>query len=379
MIIDNLVLRNFRNYSDQKIELHPKTNIFYGANGSGKTNLLEAVRLLFGNESFRSHHNEEMIQKNSNILNARLEAEILQKDEKDKISITLSNSKKEYSLAEKRLSRLYIKTRFSSILFSPDSLSIVKQGPGLRRELIDDIMCSIHRDKLKLIDAYNRCLKTRNKILKDQLLGLLTRTEAESLILSLNASFLPLAVEYVQGRLQAIKKIQPIANLILKTLLKDENVDIFVEYVISSQSGIAWSQNQVYDALLKRMSELKQAEEKLGQTLIGPHKHEIQFKFKNEEARYYCSQGQQRAIILAFKIAQVLLYKEEHNESPILLLDDVFSEFDEERRKLLLKILVDMEAQIMLTTTEIEDPNLFEKKEKKLFEVKNGIVKTGSY
>jgi DNA replication and repair protein RecF len=148
-----------------------------------------------------------------------------------------------------------------------------------------------------------------------------------------------------------------------------------VDNVISAQSAVDWDPNSVYDAHRSRLRELARAEIDSGQSLIGPHKHDVRFLFQNKDARFFCSQGQQRAIILAFKIAQILLFQQKRGESPFLLLDDVLSELDQVRRHNLLKVLSSLKSQIFMTSTELGVPEEFAKSELAVFEVQSGRVK----
>ena len=122
-----------------------------------------------------------------------------------------------------------------------------------------------------------------------------------------------------------------------------------MDYLISSQSAIDWDLKRVYNAIVLRFEELRNKEVAVGQSLVGPHKHDIQFLFEGENAREFCSQGQQRTQVLALKTAHVALLMKKRGSPPLLLLDDVFSELDEERRNSLFEILGEIEAQIFLT------------------------------
>ena len=159
-----------------------------------------------------------------------------------------------------------------------------------------------------------------------------------------------------------------------KKILKNQTVDIAVDYVISGKSAIDWDQNQVYDAQTLRLKQLASAEMATGQSLVGPHKHDVRFLFDGEDSRSFCSQGQQRSLVLAMKIAQVELHKQVHGLYPILLLDDVLSELDPIRQTSLLALLQDLEAQIFLTNTVYDQRNLFSEKEVSVFNVDNGRI-----
>jgi DNA replication and repair protein RecF len=129
--------------------------------------------------------------------------------------------------------------------------------------------------------------------------------------------------------------------------------DISVDYLISGESALNWSDSQVFDALKKRHQSLALQEVAYGGSLVGPHKHDIKFLFNGNDSRFYCSQGQQRALILALKIAQIVYHHQVHKTYPILLLDDVLSELDMKKRMRLMKFLEQVSAQILITSTDL--------------------------
>lgn len=374
MRLQNFTLENFRNYSTAEVKFNPNANLLIGQNGQGKTNLLEAIHLALTGRTIRYAKNEDL--KNSNTIQDffRIDASI----ESDEMIFTSSTIFKQGHLArlvnEKRVSTARLAELFNVVLFTPDSLNIIKGGASERRDLVDDLWIASKPKSSQVISDYARCLKSRNKLLKDAASGQLNSKIAADILISINASFLPLAAEVISGRLSAIKTILPLVKTVAKTLFNSANVDISVDYVISKKSAVDWSKNQVYDALKLRMDELKEAELHSGTSLVGPHKNEINFYLNQKDARFYGSQGQQRAIILAFKVAQIELCRQEKGQLPLLLLDDVFSELDLERRGQLLEILLEIPAQIFLTSTDLGTEKLFEPKDVTVYRVDKGNV-----
>jgi DNA replication and repair protein RecF len=236
-------------------------------------------------------------------------------------------------------------------------------------------LISLCPEKVQLVNAFNKCLKTRNKILKNYYEQRQSKEECISLLASVDKLFIDLAGQYTFAKITVIKQLNERLKTTLRGILNDPNVDIYVDYVISGQSAIDWSINQVYDALYSRLMALQTAEMASGQSLVGPQKHDVRFYFAGQDARFYCSQGQQRAIILAIKIAQIFGHYEMQNDYPVLLLDDVFSELDAAKQAHLLKILGQINTQIFLTTTELSMKDSFEGKEKTIFEIEKGQFK----
>jgi DNA replication and repair protein RecF len=372
MFIESLRLRNFRNYEKLELDFHRHVNVFIGQNGQGKSNILEALEYTISGHSFRSVHNDQVIKNLSEPHESKVIGVVNQRDLKKEIELHLFEKKTEIKFNGKKVSRDFLQKNFCAVVFTPDSLSVVKQGPQERRNLLDQIAKSIAIEKSKIPNDFARCLKTRNRVLKERLDGTLSKREADALLESINHSFLPLATELVTLRLETINELILPMKKAFSALLTEGSVDISVEYVISGKSAIDWSQNQVYDALKTRLQELQVAELSSSQSLVGPHKHDVRFLFNGKDARTFCSQGQQRAITLAFKIAQILKYFEIKGEYPLLLLDDVFSELDFEKRENLMRMLSDTPAQIFLTTTELDEQIQFGKKEVKVFEITRG-------
>lgn len=377
MNVKLIKLRHFRNYEELNLTFNSHVNLLIGSNGQGKTNLLEAIELALTGESFRSNINQEFVNFNSTYHSALIQLKVEKKDGEREIEIRILDGKRDVLINSKKVSKETLRSHFAAVTFSPESLMTIKQGPNERRQLIDQLLISINKENSKKISEYQRCLRSRNKVLKDAFKGEISPSDAEPLLQSVDALFLPLAVNLTIARLEAIKYLEPRVKKALVSILKSNTVDISVDYVISEKSAIDWSQNQVYDVLLTRMKELHKAELSSGQSLVGPHRHDVRFNFNGRDSRYYCSQGQQRAIILAVKVAHIFVHNEIHGEFPVLLLDDVFSELDLEKRQALLSILSDLPAQIILTTTEVDRKGLFQNKEVTVFQVENGNVKTG--
>jgi len=380
MIIESLRLLNFRNYSDLKVEFNPKVNILVGANGQGKTNLLEAVQLMCTGESFRPSTNTDYISTQlSKGEHSLINSKLIHKNISKTIEQRHYADKKESFLNNKKVSSEQLKKLFNTVVFTPDSLNVVKMGPGERRQMLDAFLASMEPTIISLIMDFQKCLKTRNRLLKNYTEGITSLSETTELLDSLNPIYMPQAALLSYQRILGARALIQNAKTLFQDIIGDQNVDITVDYVVSGQSAIDWSENQVYDALNLRLRELQGAELSAGQSLVGPHKHDVRFMFNGQDARFYCSQGQQRAIILAFKIAQIFVHYEKQGEFPVLILDDVFSELDAQKRQSLLKILSQIQAQIFITTTELEMQNSFTQKEQTTFYVDKGNLKTSGW
>ena len=175
-------------------------------------------------------------------------------------------------------------------------------------------------------------------------------------------------------RIEALARIKGDLNDNMQ-YISQTNVEIFVDYVASDESFLGFSRSEIVEKLKKRASELRSAEVSSGSSLVGPHKHDILFLYNQKDSRFFCSQGQQRAIILSFKMAQIVYHRRVHGTYPILLLDDVLSELDSEKRFRLVEFLEKLETQIFITSTEIDSVENLNKENVKIKYLDNGIIK----
>ena len=372
MIFERLRLVNFRNYRDVVVSFSPRVNVFVGENGQGKTNLLEALFLLSQGDSFRYSDNTTLI--NSGCSEAIIQARVVQNELHYKLQLGLSRSRKVLTMNDKRVTSTDIRKLFASVVFSPESLSSIKEGADRRRELLDELLITFDRRNADLITDYRKALKTRNKILKNHLEGLQDRQVTLHLLESINPAFLRLATELTFARIFALNGLAKEFNNAMQYISKNDSTEISVDYVISSENGMSYTSEKVNNALQNRMSELQEAELSSGSSLVGPHKHDIVFLYGQKDSRFYCSQGQQRAIILSFKIAQIVYHRKAHGTYPVLMLDDVLSELDKAKRDALISFLHEINTQIFVTTTDFALPDSFKLDQVSVITIKDGHI-----
>jgi DNA replication and repair protein RecF len=377
MKFDFLRLKNFRNYSDLTLEFPSGVVVFYGPNGQGKTNLMEAFYLLLRGESFRPvapgsllRHIDHQIAPAA-ILEGRLTQRGLHHDIKMNFA---EGSRKSVLWNSKRVTSSALARQFPVVLFSPESLSAIKEGPDERRRLLDEVVLAHSGASIKILSDFRRALKTRNRVLKDCAQEKLPRAEARRILESLDPSYLPLAAELTVARLTALNALSDDFKRAATAVLQLSAVDISVEYLISGHKAESWNRSDILSALHKRSVELRENELTSGVSLVGPQKHDIRILFSGKDSRFFCSQGQQRALILSFKMAQILYHYRSYQVYPFLLLDDVLSELDPIRRSNLVGFLRDIPAQIFLTTTDLSFSMDFGDRRLNVFQIENGTV-----
>ncbi len=360
MKIVSVELKNFRNYSSTAVTFSDGLNVLYGKNASGKTNMLESIFLSSIFHSPRTSKDKEMILLGEKKANVKIVIEkkfrrhtiILQIDEQGKKKVAIDNIP--INRAGELLGVLGV------VFFSPDEMKLVKESPQERRRFLDVGLSQQQKSYFLALQRYNKTLKQKNNLLKeykynkniDDMLDVWDESLAkEGSILILKR------MEYVATLNDAAHKFH-YALSCEKERLK-----------LSYESGFKIEEGQdVQKELLKAILKTREKDKELGFSTLGPHRDDIKIEINGKDSRKFASQGQQRTVALAMKLGEVVIYKNEIGEPPVLLLDDVLSELDESRQKLLLELTKDF--QTILTCTEY---NLDVKATK--FEISEGSVK----
>ena len=382
MKFENLRLQNFRNFEEIDLGLSPSVNIFIGKNGQGKTNLLESLYFVTHGESFRPGQLDTFVRsdlKNSQMQKSFIRGKVSHRRLESQLEVQFVGGQKKHLVDQKRSRGSEVSRTFPTVLFSPDSLSSIKQGPDHRRALIDDFLMNHSPSNKQVLSQFRKVLRSRNKLLKTFQKGEMSLSEFEKMLESLNPSFFQRSTELSFLRVNALKQLLPKMREALKYIMDEKDLEIDLDYIISDESALDWDFANFTRQLLERSNALKLAERSTGSSLVGPHKHDIRILFNKKDSRYYCSQGQQRALILSFKMAQIVYHYEVYQNYPVLLLDDVMSELDMEKRKRLVEFLSQINAQILITTTEFDFPEGFNKEQLKIFEIESGKIKPSSF
>ncbi|MBS3982888.1 MAG: DNA replication/repair protein RecF [Dethiobacter sp.] len=365
--IEALKLINFRNYPELELELDKNLNLFVGANGQGKTNLLEAISFLASGVSFRTHNESELVfwgEKNcfvSGIVSKRFGKQTQQ------VFYESEKRKKTFKNQGVLIERRKYLSQLIPVLFIPEDLTLVKGQPQGRRRFLDEEIVKVSPVYEFELGRYQQIVRQRNFLLKKYREKIIGSQEMESW----NEQLVTQAVKILTKRMAALRRISLLARLVHRNLTgRRENLEINYASLPTYQEGA--HPEQIRQSLLESMEERKQEEVRWGQTLVGPHRDDILFFINGKNAKMYASQGQQRTLVLALKLAELEYVKGETGEYPVLLFDDVFSELDENRRRFLVET-IEGRVQTFITGTEAERLGNF-KHSGRMFTVSRGEV-----
>lgn len=357
MIIKSLELQNFRNYESLKLELDSKTNILYGNNAQGKTNVLEAIYICSTTKSHKGNKDSEIIKKDKEEGHIKLFLE--KKDREYRIDIHLRNSKSKgiaiNGIPIKKASELF--GIFNVIIFSPEDLNIIKDGPSQRRRFIDVELCQLDKIYVYNLMNYKKILDQRNQLLKD----IYFRPDLKDTLDVWDLQLAEYGSKVIKRREEFIKNINEIIKPIHSSITNGkENINL----VYSKNC----EENELYEQIIKN----RDKDIKNKTTSVGPHRDDLLFFIDDMNVRIYGSQGQIRTSALSLKIAEIELVKSLINDMPVLLLDDVLSELDSDRQNHLLKSLDNIQTLITCTGLDEFIENRFDIN--KIFQVCEGKI-----
>lgn len=346
MKVKNFRLIQVRNFNDFYIEPDENITIFSGKNGVGKTNLLESVHLSSFGKSFRTFRDEEIIQFDKDECTILLTFSTTKTQHKIKIKLSKQKGKQIF-LNENQIKNRDLVGFFRTILFTPDEMQLIKGNPQKRRRFLDMEISQINPRYYFEWIRYNRAVKQRNAELKNaQIQKRKPQTDAWDIQIAKGASYI------VKKRIEAIKKMNETIEETEKILSgKKENLKMM--YIQKENN----EPNYDIEWYIRKLVEKREEDIKLCQTSIGPHRDDILFLLNGKDISKYGSQGQQRTAILSIKLSEMEFMKKETGEYPVLLLDDVGSELDGERKKILFEYVKEKDIQTLITMTE-KDKNI---------------------
>lgn len=361
MYLKRVELKNFRNYSSLKISFNKGINIIYGNNAQGKTNLLESIYVLALTNTFRNVSDTDLIMKDRNFFNIK---GILKNSKLDTtLSISYDNIKKRMLLDNSEITKVssYI-SNMNTILFTPDDLDIIKGPPLVRRKFLNTELSQLYSNYYILLNEYEKILKMRNDYIKSGNIDINYYDIITSFLIEKDILIFKIRKKFIQ-------RINNYADEIFK------NITGLSGFKIVYKPNLDYSEYD-YDKtkILEVFKDKYESEYKFLSTFYGIHKDDFEFFLGDSNLKLYGSQGQMRISVLTLKLSEIEIFKKWKGSTPILLLDDVFSEIDEIKNNNLLNYL-SRDLQVIITAVSL---NIFNKEilsNAKVFRIETGKIK----
>ena len=343
MRIEKIRLKNFRNYEELELHPHGEVNLLFGQNGSGKTNLLEAIHYCALGKSHRVNHDKNTVMAGEEF--GACGIELIRKNVKCDIAVKLipdENAKKSIFIDQKKIVRLSdLMGRLQCVIFSPEDLELIREGPSVRRRYIDMLLSQINTSYFIALQQFRKALEQRNSILKTMRVS---GKQNEEWLQDFEASMCAPARIIIEERKKIIQTLNEYTTEVYASISGRPGEILQVDYQSSLKDA---------DDIEKTYSEmlLKNRKEDImyGMTGQGPHRDDIGIRMNGKNMKMFASQGQIRTASLSLKLAQLKLYRDFTGDTPVLLLDDVMSELDMNRRTRLLKEIEGVQTFITCT------------------------------
>ena len=359
MQINSVSLKQFRNHTNTTIQFGENLNILWGENAQGKTNVLEGLYLFMAGRSPRTSHDKEMIKNGESSAKAELSfccenrnftcEIVLYQDRKKQIKVNDIKLKKTADLIG----------TLNMVYFHPGDLAVISGGPSLKRKMMDVSISQLRPNYYRLLSAYQRVLRQRNQLLKEKKLKTLNVWDE---------SLSHIGAQIIIYRQRYIERLQKYATSIHSAI--SANKEKFMLCYVPSFYYDDVKTSAIEKCFFQALENERGKELKVGTTLVGPHRDDIAFFINEKEMKQFASQGQIRSAVLSLKLSEMEFLFDDKGEYPIVLLDDIMSELDKNRRIDLLQFLRD--KQVIMTCTDYEHSMVSENT--KIFHIKNGQV-----
>lgn len=361
MRVEKLCLTDFRNIRHTEIFPHPGVNVFIGENAQGKTNALESLWLFAGGKSFRGSKDAELVRlgcekatvEGTFFTEGRTQTAVITVDKRRRVSVN--------EIEQPAMNKIVGK--FPAVVFFPDHLFLIKEGPEGRRRFMDAAICQIRPAYLQILANYNRVLEQRNALIKTW------RTAPDDAMWEVfTLKLAQCGQQIVKERLNYTESLQKTAVLQYAGLSGGRE-ELSLEYE-PKQGYSKMSELEIGEYLFRNLIDHRQNDFDAGFTTVGPHREDLTIKIDGLSARHFGSQGQQRSAVLALKLAEAELLKQAVGESPMVLLDDVMSELDSARQEYIVTRLKDWQVFITCCDGGAVLPRIVGKR----FHVKHGEI-----
>lgn len=342
LVVTDVALRDFRSFESLDLSLSPKVTVLVGANAVGKTNTVEAVQLLTSGASFRRPTPAQLVREGAE--SARIDARIVGDGRVIDHRCDVTPTGRRFSRNGKRVRAADMPETLVSVLFSPDDLALVKRGASMRRDELDFFGRQTSRGYARVLAEYQRAVEQRNRLLHEERPDL-------SLLEAWDASVALGGATLLSARLRLFSRLAEKVSAAYAAIAGGE--ELTCSYACTLGEGLEdMGREELAEVFLSRLSAGREEDLRRQQTCVGPHRDDVTFLVGGRDARAFASQGQQRSVVLALKMAEVELAGEILGTQPMLLLDDVMSELDESRRAAVVRF-VDGGIQTLITTTNL--------------------------
>lgn len=345
MKILNIKFYNFRNLKDASLSLSEQINVFYGKNAQGKTSILEAIYFNSTGISFRTNKTTEMIKYTQKSLIVNLEYENI--ISKSNLSVKYDNdmgTKKEFFFNKKKINQTEFYGKINMIAYIPEDIILINGSPKNRREFFDMELAQMDKEYLENLKIYNRLLKIKNKYLKDNLIKNPEFDIYEEELIKYGSKI-------IISRMKYIKSLSIILNLLYRKLFNSEQ-ELSIKYENSFYKLNKIEVEEIESEFKKEIRAKRNREIKYKFSLVGPHRDDFKFILNGYEAKINASQGEKKSIIFALKLSEIDMIKKNRKENPVIIIDDITSYFDEDRRLSILEYLEKKELQVFISSTD---------------------------
>ena len=376
--VNKIRLINFRNFREASFNFDTSLNIFIGNNAQGKTNVIESIYTLLRGSSYRAKEDSNLInwsEKESYIL-----GEVSKDKENFQINILLQNNdplnpllkktKKIIKVNKKYQQKSWLTERFIPVMFTPEDLQIVKSSPSVRRKFLDEVIINLNPIYEHYLKDYNRVLFQRNILLKMEK----NKSNLEKQLTVWDQKIVESGSFIIWYRMKTLQIINQKVKIIHQLMTKNEDV-LKLKYNSNVLTEFIEDREEIRKIFAEKINQAKKEDLRLNVTTIGPHRDDYYIMSGQMDLGIYGSQGQQRTAVLALKMAELELLKEKDHEYPPLLLDDVLSELDSERRLFLIQLIKERALQTFITSIDLEDLTQYNiTTSSKIFRINNGKV-----
>ncbi|MBQ9001179.1 MAG: DNA replication and repair protein RecF [Eggerthellaceae bacterium] len=351
--IESLAFADFRNYERFSLDGIGDLTIFVGPNAVGKTNVLEGIQLLTSASSFRHPQVSQLVREGAD--SARISMEVTDGNRRLSTALSLEPGKKKFTINGKAKGAADVRGVLPSVMFTPDDLELAKKSSSVKRDAVDDLGVQLTRNYYIVRRDYEKTIRYKNRLLRDE--------ASRALVESINETLVTCGAQLFCYRAALFDRLVPHVARVYGDIAR-EGEAFSASYVpswmkvaegdVGTSVGEAPRERDVVRGIMAESLERFYGEERARRrSLIGPHNDQIGFALAGRDASVFASQGQQRSIVLAWKLAEVELTREVLGVSPVLLLDDVLSELDASRREMLVGFVTD-DVQTFVTATDLD-------------------------